>query len=76
MKDLAQNIMTALERMYQQQRTRLFGANNIERFIKQQALKNRNLVSRTSIAQLNRHTGKPHEHKREIARRHRQQGVA
>lgn len=26
----------------------------------------------TSIAKRNRHTGKPHEHKREIARRQRQ----
>jgi hypothetical protein len=33
----------------------------------------RRLVSLGSIAQLNRHTGKPHEHAREIARRENQE---
>ena len=33
-------------------------------------------VGSSSIAKVNRHTGKPHQHKREIARRLRQQGGA
>lgn len=76
MKNVEINMMTALQRMYKRQSTRIFGASNIEYYIKKYALKGRDTVGRTSVAQYNRHTGRPHEHKREIARRRRQQGVA
>lgn len=50
--------------------TRIFGAGNIERHIHQHSLKGYNHYAKAkgSIATANRHTGKPHEHKREIAR--------
>lgn len=51
--------------------TRIFGAENIRRHIRSKP-RNYGRRAEASIAKLNRHTGSPHEHKREIARRSRQ----
>ena len=50
---------------------RVYGAANIEAAIRRMRRSDHALIARTSIAQLNRHTGKPHEHRREIARAQR-----
>jgi hypothetical protein len=47
---------------------RIFGFENIRRAILA-AVRDYGRGAETSIAKANRHTGKPHEHKREIARR-------
>jgi len=55
---------------------RIYGADNIKRHL-QRKKSAYERGAETSIAQVNRHTGKPHEHKREAARRVRQMaGVA
>lgn len=50
---------------------KIYGAENIKRHLQRK----KSVYARdaeTSIAQGNRHTGRPHEHKREAARRMRQ----
>lgn len=54
---------------------RIYGAQAIKRHLQQQK-RDHLKGSKTSIAKLNRHTGQPHEHRREIARRLRQQRAA
>jgi hypothetical protein len=52
---------------------RIYGAENIARHIRDYGhTRSHARIARTSIATANRWTGKPHEHKREIARRLRQ----
>jgi hypothetical protein len=46
----------------------------VARHVQGRRLTNLHRSAHTSIAQANRWTGKPHEHRREIARRLRQQG--
>jgi uncharacterized protein YaiI (UPF0178 family) len=53
---------------------KIFGAENIERYIQQHGrTRDHRSKGRTSIAQRNRWDGLPHLHEREIARRRRQQ---
>lgn len=52
---------------------RIYGFDNIRAHL--QRHKPNHAAGGNSIARLNRHTGKPHEHKREIARRLRQQAA-
>jgi hypothetical protein len=62
------SIAAALAAVAESQARRVFGFDNIRRYLQQQKSDH----SRGAIAKLNRHTGRPHEHKREIARRTRQ----
>lgn len=58
------------------QHSRIYGAGNIAHYITQQKKRGWNpRKALGSIAQLNRHTGMPHEHKREIARRLRKEAA-
>lgn len=50
---------------------KIFGFENIKNWL-QHVKPNRAKGGRNSIAKLNRHTGTPHEHARERARRRRQ----
>ena len=52
-------------------RTRIYGAENIKRHLQQKKSFHAR-DAHTSIASINRHTGRPHEHKREAQRRLRQ----
>jgi hypothetical protein len=66
--NLAQNLLHAL--LEQSLRVnKIYGAAAIKLHIQN---RKRNYSADGSISQLNRHTNKPHEHKREIARYQRQ----
>jgi hypothetical protein len=53
---------------------RIFGFENIQRHLRSQK-RDHAKGAAGSIAQANRWTGKPHEHRREIARRARQEAA-
>jgi hypothetical protein len=65
------SIAAALAAVAESQARRVFGFDNIRRYLQQQK-SDHSRGAHNSIAKLNRHTGRPHEHKREIARRTRQ----
>lgn len=68
------NLAVALAAMAAANATKIYGAANIERMLKQQK-RDHTKRAHTSIAIANRHTGEPHEHRRESARRLRQVGA-
>lgn len=65
MRNLISQAAAALALSSTTSNSRIFGADNIERYLQKHG---RSVRTGHSIAKFNRHTGQPHEHKREIAR--------